>query len=85
MFPEFASIYNDDEGYTHLYVFPGLDEDGKQLYRNMDLNNINVDYKFTKKDDKAYDFIFLTPITKLTCTMIHNKTGELRKFTFENI
>ena len=39
MFPEFASIYKDDEGYTHLYVFPGLDEDGKQLYRNMDLNN----------------------------------------------
>ena len=33
--------------------------------------------------DKSYDFIILSPLKKLICTMIHNKTGNIRKFTFE--
>ena len=53
MFPEFATTYKDDKGQLHLYVFPGIDEDGSQLYRNLDLKNINIDYKFTKNLDKS--------------------------------
>ena len=74
MFPEFATTYKDDKGQLHLYVFPGIDDDGSQLYRNLDLKNINIDYKFTKNTDKSYDFIILSPLKKLICTMIHNKT-----------
>lgn len=82
MFPEFATTYKDLNGLVHLYVFPGIDDDGKQIYRNMDLKNINIEYKFTKNDDKSYDFIFLEPLRKLTCTMIHNKTGAIKTFNF---
>ena len=35
MFPEFATTYKDDKGQLHLYVFPGIDDDGSQLYRNL--------------------------------------------------
>ena len=49
----------------------------------MDLKNINIEYKFTKNDDKSYDFVFLEPLRKLTCTMIHNKTGNIKKFSFD--
>ena len=83
MFPEFATTYKDDKGQLHLYVFPGIDDDDSQLYRNLDLKNINIDYKFTKNLDKSYDFIILSPLKKLSCTMIHNKTGNIRKFTFD--
>lgn len=82
MFPEFATVYRDKQNQVHLYVFPGIDDEGRQIYRNMDLNNINLEYKYTKNDDKSFDFIILSPIKKLTCTMIHNKTGNIKKFTF---
>jgi hypothetical protein len=82
MFPEFATTYKDSNGFVHLYIFPGVDDDGRQLYRNMVLNNINVEYEYKKNDDKSYDFMFISAPKKLTCTMINNKTGELRKFTF---
>lgn len=86
MFKEFATVYRDNNNKVHLYVFPGIDNNGKQLYRNMDLNNINVKYKFTKNEDKSYDFIFEdTNIKNLTCTMIHNKTNIIKTFKFENI
>ena len=86
MFKEFATVYRDNNNKIHLYVFPGIDNNGKQLYRNMDLNNINAEYKFTKNEDKSYDFVFENKnITKLTCTMIHVKTNNIKKFIFENI
>jgi hypothetical protein len=83
MFPEFATTYKDENGFIHLYVFPGIDDDGKQIYRNMDLKNINIEYKYTKNNDKSYDFIFLEPLKRLTCTMIHSKTGDIKKFSFD--
>jgi hypothetical protein len=82
MFAEFSTIYKDDKGFFHLFIFPGIDNDGRQIYRNIDLNNINAEYKFTKYADKSYDFIFLTPMKKITCTMIHNKTGNIKKYNF---
>ena len=82
MFPEFATVYKDSDNLVHLYVFPGIDDDGKQIYRNMDLKQINIKYKYRKNDDKSYDFTFLEPIKKLTCTMINSKTGNFKQFSF---
>lgn len=85
MFPEFATVYRDSENKIHLYVFPGIDDNGKQIYRNMDLNNINAEYKYVKNDDKSYDFIFSdVNIKHIECSMIHSKTGVSKTFKFDN-
>lgn len=85
MFPEFAAVYRDQNNKVHLYVFPGIDDDGNQLYRNIDLNSINVDYKFTKNKDKSFDYVFEKDLKRLTCTIVNKKTGEPKVFKFENI
>lgn len=85
MFPEFATVYRDDENKIHLYVFPGIDDNGKQIYRNMDLKNINAEYKYIKNDDKSYDFIFSdVNIKHIECSMIHSITGASKTFKFDN-
>ena len=82
MFPGFATIYKDNLNNVHLYVYPGIDDDGKQIYRNIDLNNIKTEYTFIQNKDKSYDFTFKTQINKIICSMINIKTGIPKKFEF---
>ena len=35
MFPEFATIFRDNDNKVHLYIFPGIDNSGKQIYKNI--------------------------------------------------
>ena len=84
MFPEFASVYRDKNQKVHLYVFPGIDDDGKQLYKNIDLNNIKLDYKYIKNSDKSYDFVFEKNLKSLSCSMVNIKTGQTKLFVFNN-
>lgn len=85
MFPEFATTYRDKDNNVHLYVFLGIDDDGKQIYRNIDLSSLDKEYTYTKNSDKSYDFQFKDDISKLVCKMIHIKTGETKTFVFEDI
>ena len=85
MFKEFASVFKDQDGKLHLYVFPGLDEDGKQIYRNIDLSSIAADYTYVKNKDRSYEFIFTKNVKTIACNMVHCKTGEIKKFSFENL
>lgn len=81
MIPCFATTYFDDNNKLHLYVFPGVDDNKNQLFRNIDLSNLN-NYTFIKNDDKSYDFTFKDKITHIVCTLVHIKTGEIKKFEF---
>lgn len=82
MFPGFATIYKDNLNNVHLYVYTGIDDDGKQIYRNIDLNNIKTEYTFIQNKDKSYDFTFKSKINKIICSMINIKTGIPKKFEF---
>lgn len=82
MFPEFVSLYKDENDNVHLYVFPGIDDNGKQIYKNIDLNRVGAEYKFTKNKDKSIDFIIMGNIKTIKCTMINIKTGKPKTFTF---
>ncbi|MBO5003775.1 MAG: hypothetical protein J6D03_00610 [Clostridia bacterium] len=85
MFPGFVSIYRDDEEFIHLYFFPGIDKYGKQIYRSLDLSNIEFDYKFSKNtDDNAIDYKFLEKnIVKIKCKLIDSRTGQAVYRTLE--
>lgn len=82
MFPEFVSLYKDENNNVHLYVFPGIDNNSKQIYKNIDLNRVGAEYKFTKNKDKSMDFIILGNVKTIKCTMINIKTGKPKTFTF---
>lgn len=85
MFPEFATTYRDEEGKVHLYIFPGIDDNGNQLYKNINLSSINVAYTHSNKSDNSCEIVFEDNIKSLQCTMIHSKTGEKKVFNFEKV
>lgn len=80
MFPAFATTYVDENGKFHLYVSLGIDDEGKQIYRNLDLSNLGIEYTYVKNNDKTYDFTLSEKPKKIQCKMIHNKTGEQKIF-----
>ena len=45
MFPGFVSIYKDDNKYINLYFYPGLSDDGTDIYRPLELTN---EYEYIK-------------------------------------
>lgn len=85
MFPEFATIFRDNDNKVHLYIFPGIDKSRKQIYKNIDLSSINAKYTYSKKSDNAIEFVFETNIKKLECNLIHSTNNSVRKFIFKNI
>lgn len=83
MFPEFAAIYRDNDNKVHLYIFPGVDTSGNQLYKNVDLSSIKAKYTYSKKSDNAIELIFEENIKSLQCKMINIKDLSERKFIFK--
>lgn len=77
MFPGFVSIYKDEEGFVHLYFFPGIDKYNKAILRSLDLSNIEFDYKFVKNSDNSIDYKFQEKnIVKINCKLIDSRTGQ---------
>lgn len=85
MFPEFAATYRDSDNKVHLYIFPGADALGNQLYKNVDLSSIKAKYTYSKKSDNAIEFIFEENIKSLQCTMVNIKNSSEREFIFKNL
>ena len=59
MFPGFVSLYKRDDK-SHLFFFPGIDDQGKPIYMSLDMTNIDSDYTFIKNSDKSIDYTFNT-------------------------
>lgn len=77
MFPGFVTAYKDNKGYVHLYFFPGLDNRGKPIYRDIDLKHLNIKYDFKKNIDNSIDYKFYNKnIIKLHCKLLFNTTEE---------
>jgi hypothetical protein len=85
MFPEFAATYRDSDNKVRLYIFPGADASGNQLYKNVDLSSIKAKYTYSKKSDNAIELIFEENIKSLHCKMINIKDLSERKFIFKNL
>ena len=52
MFPGFVSIYKDDNKYINLYFYPGLSDDGTDIYKPLELTN---EYEYIKNCRPVYE------------------------------
>lgn len=80
MFPGFVSLYKENEK-SHLYFFPGIDEQGKSIYMSLDMANIEAEYTFTKNSDKSIDYAFNKEVNKVTANLINRKDGTVTMMT----
>ena len=80
MFPGFVSLYKRD-GKSHLFFFPGIDDQGKPIYMSLDMTNIDSDYTFVKNSDKSIDYTFNTEFKKVTADLINRKDGLAYRMT----
>ena len=77
MIPGFVTAYRDDDNYVHLYFFPGIDDDDKPIYRNIDLSHITIKYDINKQTDEGIDYKFYDKnIIRLHCKLLINLTEE---------
>lgn len=77
MFPGFVNIYKDDEEYIHLYFFAGIDDNGDQIYKNIDLTSLPFKYTCTNESELIKDYKFQNKtIIKIKCSLINISTGE---------
>lgn len=78
MFPGFVYMYKDDESYVHLYFFAGFSEEGKQIYKNIDLKSVPFDYELILDSEFAKDYKFLNKtIIKIKCELVENGTDKI--------
>lgn len=74
MFPGFVTIYKDKKGFVHLYFFPGIDENDKHFYKDLDLSKCQCNYTEYETSDLGKEFIFENKrIFKIVCKLIDNQ------------
>lgn len=79
MFPGFVSLFKDDISRIHVYFFRGINDNGKPIYRTLDLSHIKEEYKFNELEDGAIDYIFENPfLTTVTCKLINISNGDVK-------
>lgn len=77
MFPGYVTMFKDEHELIHLYFFPGIDDDGKYYYRDLDLSNCQVKYSESINEDGSKEYIFENKnIVKIVCKLIDNR-GKL--------
>lgn len=81
MIDGFVVAYKDKEGFVHLYFYPGINEDGRPVYRDIDLSACRIKYTKTKYTDNAVDYKFFDKrVYKLNCKLLdfnNNKHIEI--------
>lgn len=83
MFPGFVTIFKDKDKNIHLYFFPGIDEDDKPFYRDLDLSKCGCTYTEHETFGLGKEFIFENKrICKIVCKLIDNKGNTHLKELF---
>lgn len=80
MIDGFVTSYRDDIGYVHLYFFPGIDENGEQIYKDIGMSSSNG-YDIVKYDDGAIEYILHSKNTiQIDCKLVPKDTTKETKF-----
>ena len=78
MFPGYVSIYKDKESYVHLFFFPGIDDNGQHIYKDIDFGNCTIEYTM-KHDKDARDYRFDSKkIKRIVCKLVDMDGNEHR-------
>jgi len=80
MFNGFVSLYKKDDK-SHLFFFPGIDDNGKPIFMSLDMTNISNNYTFIKNSDGSIDYAFDEDVSKVTADLIYKKTGLAYRMT----
>ena len=84
MVPAFVNMKKDNDGFIHLYFFPGVDDNENPIYRDMDLSNIPFTYSCVNKEDSSIDYKFDNKsICKIHCKLVPTGNGEVKFKTLE--
>ena len=71
MIEGFVTTYTDDEGWVHLFFFPGIDESDNVIYNDIDLSHCKVKYQENLFNDGSLDVRFFNKnIIRISCTLV---------------
>ena len=74
MIKGYATTYINKDGLVCLYFFPGIDENDKPFYRDLDLSKCSCTFTEQNTDDCGKDYVFDNPrIIKFVCKLIDNQ------------
>lgn len=77
MIPGFVVSYRDKDDYVHLYFYPGIDDTGQPIYRDIDLAGCKFKYSTIRHLDNAVDYKFFDKrIYKLNCKLLDYNNNE---------
>lgn len=85
MFPGYIYMYKDIDKYVHLFFFKGIDNNMKQIYKDIDLSNIPFNYSMNQINDYTYDYKFENKnIIKISCNLVDlNNNTKQKILTFK--
>lgn len=74
MFPGYVTLYKDNADRVHLYFYPGIDDEGNTIYKDLDMSKANLSYEKIENTDNSKEFIFdRKDIIEMKCKLIkHN-------------
>ena len=71
MIPGFITAYKDKEQWVHLYFYPGVSEQGRPIYMDVDISDVMIRYSIQKHIDNSVDYKFYNKsIVKIYCKLI---------------
>jgi hypothetical protein len=71
MFPGFVTLYKDKDQVVHLYFYPGVDDKGNPIYKDLDISKTNLSYTRIDNEDNSKEFVFDTKdIIEMKCKLV---------------
>lgn len=77
MIPGFIVPYRDKLNNVHLYFYPGYDDSGDRIYRNIVWQSERYRPKMINLEDGSIDYDFMSSnITSISCKLVSYKGGD---------
>lgn len=85
MIPGFAIIYKDNDGLCHLYFCPGCDDNGNNIYNDIDWSTSNLSGKFEDivKADGSHDYVFTSRLKSISCKLTRRSNNVSEIFSYK--
>lgn len=76
MLPGFVIPYRDATGNVHMYFYPGYDDRGRRIYRDIVWSGGTAVPVAGMMTDGARDYNFMTPgIRRISCKLVRDLDG----------
>lgn len=80
MIEGFVTTYIDDEEWVHLFFYPGIDDDDKPIFNDIDMSKCGVRFDVSSFVDNSKDFKLLNKnIIKVNCKLVTHHGDIIKK------